>query len=284
MTNIKPLMKRVCAYLIDLFIVLIIASLVSSIPALNKGMEAYQNTYEEYEEKYNEYSDYLTLLDETYEDEEITEEEYTKLTEVVEYQEIITSKYDDTKISQGEYKEILEEINEQFNSLANDYIYILSKKGVSNTVITLVCTLLYFGLLQYFLKGQTIGKKLLKLKVVSASDKKINIINYILRSLVVNDVLLNTIGIVFLLYTSKKVYLQADNIIGIIISIIEAIIIYLVLTREDGRGLHDLLFNTKVISTEATQEENREEPVKEIKTKSKNKKKIIDAEYKEESE
>ena len=36
----------------------------------------------------------------------------------------------------------------------------------------------YFGIIQYFLKGQTIGKKILKLKVISASTKKINILNY----------------------------------------------------------------------------------------------------------
>jgi len=44
MTNLKPLMKRICAYIIDLFLVLIIASLVSSIPVLNKNMDDYQNT------------------------------------------------------------------------------------------------------------------------------------------------------------------------------------------------------------------------------------------------
>lgn len=283
MTNLKPLMKRVAAYMIDLFIVLIIASLVSSIPFLNKNMDEYQKTYDEYEEKYNEYAEYVTLLQESYEDEEINEEEYAKLTENETYKEIIISKYEDTKLSEGEYKEIIEEINEEFDSVANDYVYILGKQGVSNSIITLVCTLLYFGVIQYFLKGQTIGKKLLKLKVVSASDKKINIFNYILRSLIVNDILLNAIGIVFLLLASQKTYTGANNILGILISVVEAVIIFLVLTREDQRGLHDLLFNTKVISTE-TEVQEEKEIVEETKTKSKSKKKVIDAEYKEENE
>jgi uncharacterized RDD family membrane protein YckC len=73
---------------------------------------------------------------------------------------------------------------------------------------------------------------------------------------------------VFLFYTSKSVYLQANNYLGIILSIIEGIIIFLVLTREDQRGLHDMLFNTKVISVE----------------KSVSKTQVIDAQYKEESE
>lgn len=278
MTNLKPLMKRICAYIIDLFLVLIIASLVSSIPVLNKNMDDYQNTYEEYEVEYNEYIDYLELLEEAYKDEEITEEEYNKIVEIEAYKEIIKDKYEDNKISKGEYKEIIEEVNEEFNEIVEDYDYELSKTGVSNSVITLVCTLLYFGVIQYFLKGQTIGKKILKLKVVSASDKELNILNYILRSLIVNDVLLNIVGILFLVLTSKSVYLQANNIVGILISIIEAVIIFLVMTREDQRGLHDLLFNTKVISTEEIQENTIKE------TPSKDKKKIIDANYEEESE
>lgn len=280
MKNIKPVMKRVCAYIIDLFIVLLIASLISRIPFINKMMEDYQKTYDEYLEKYNEYSEYITLLETSYEDEEITEEEYTTLTEDTIYGEILISKYDDKKISSGEYKDIISEINKEFDLVAQDYVYILNKEGISNSIITIVCTLLYFGIIQYFLKGQTIGKKLLKLKVVSASDKKLNILNYILRSLIVNSVLLNTIGIVFLLFASKSVYQNADTVISTLISVVEAIIIFLVLTREDQRGLHDLLFNTKVISTESVEESSIEEPIKE--TKRKTKKKVIDAEYKEE--
>lgn len=265
MKNIRPLMKRVCAYMIDLFIVLIIASLISSIPTLNKGIDDYQKTYSEYEKKYNEYAEYLKSLESAYNDSEITEEEYNELIKVENYKDLITSRYEDQKISKGEYNKIVEDINNEFDSLAKDYVYTLNKKGVSNSIITLSCTLLYFGIIQYFLKGQTIGKKLLKLKVISASDKKLNILNYIFRSLIVNDVLLNGIGIVFLLLTSKKVYIQADNILGILISICEAVIIFLVLTREDQRGLHDLLLNTKVISTEELEKTSEEEATIKIK-------------------
>lgn len=279
MKNIKPLMRRVCAYMIDLFIVLMLATLVSSIPFLNKNMDKYQKTYDEYEEKFNDYSEYIKLLDESYKDKEINGEEYNKLIENETYKEIIISKYEDSKITAGEYKKIVEKINSEFDLVAKDYTYILGKEGTSNSIITLVCTLLYFGVIQYFLKGQTIGKKLLKLKVVSASDKKINILNYLLRSLIVNDVLLNGIGIILLLTTSKNIYTNASNTISLLISITEAIIIFLVMTREDERGLHDLLFNTKVISLE---KEDTEE--KEIETKSESKNKIIDVEYKDESE
>ena len=254
MTNMKPFLKRVCAYTIDLVIVLTLSSLISSIPVLNKQADEYQETYKEYEKEYTEYSEYIVSLKENYEDNEIDEEEYTKLIENETYKKIIISKYEDNEISKKEYQEIMTEINKEFDIIAKDYIYILGKKGSTNSIVTLVCTLLYFGILQYVLKGQTIGKKLLKLRVISASDKKINVLNYILRTLIVNDVLLNTIGIIFLLTASKNIYLKADNIISILVSIVEALIIFLVLTRPDGRGLHDLLFNTRVIDEKSNKE------------------------------
>lgn len=270
MKNIQPLMKRVGAYLIDILIVMALASLVSSIPSLNKNMEDYQKTYQEYETKYNKHSEYLNLLKTSYEDEEINEEEYNKLIENEKYQDIITKEYDDKLISKGEYKEIVKKLNEEFDKTATDYVYILNKKGISNSIITLICMFLYFGIIQYFLKGETVGKKILKLKVVSASGQPLTILNYSLRTLIVNNVLINAIGVIFLAYSSKKVYLQANNILNLLTSIVEALIIFYVLSREDQRGLHDLLCNTKVISTVSV-----EEP-KEIDNKN-NKKQVIEA-------
>lgn len=274
MNNIRPVLKRILAYSIDILIVLILASLISEILIFNNKMNKYQKTYQEYEEKYNAYAKYLNLLEEKYQDSEITEEEYNELISEEIYEEIIISKYEDKKITKGEYNKIKEEINTEYSQLAKDYIYKLNKQGVSNSIITLSTTLLYFGIIQYFLKGQTIGKKVLKLKVVSASNKELNVFNYILRTLIVNNILLNGISIIFLLLATKTVYLQADNILGMLVSISEAIIIFLVLTREDQRGLHDILFNTKVISIikEETMENNS------IKL---NNNKTIDAEYQE---
>lgn len=276
MKNIRPLMKRICAYIIDLFIVLLFASFLAKIPLLNKNIDNYQKTYEEYEEEYNIFSEYLNLLNQSYEDELITEEEYNELIKEDKYSEIIVSKYDDKEISKGEYTKITKELNQKFDNIAKDYVYILNKESIPNTIITLVCTLLYFGIIQYFLKGQTIGKKLLKLKIVSSSDKNISVLNYLLRSLIVNDVFLNAIGLVFLVFSSKNIYQQADNILQVLVSVVEAIIIFLVLTREDSRGLHDLLCHTKVISTDSRQEVQDEE-------KHNNQSKVIDIDYKEES-
>jgi len=267
MKNIRPLIKRIAAYSIDLLVVLTISSLITRIPILNKNMDSYQKTYDEYTEKYTEYSDYLNLLQKSFEDNEINEEEYNELIKNETYKEVIEEKYEDNKISKGEYNKIITNLNQKFDKTSKKYVYILNKKGVTNSIITLIATLLYFGVFQYLLKGQTIGKKFLKLKVVSASSKELNIFNYLLRSILVNEIIFNTADIIFLLTTSSKIYTKANNLIGIFISISEAIIVFLILTREDKRGLHDLLFNTQVIDlTESDDEDKKENPLIEEKS------------------
>ena len=124
MNNIKPLLKRVCAYAIDLALILVISSLISSLPVFNKETKEYQEAYSEYEEIFYQYDDHLKLLEESYKDEKIDEEEYNKLNEEEKFQELISSKYEDNKISKKEYTEITETLNDEFNGIAKDYIYI----------------------------------------------------------------------------------------------------------------------------------------------------------------
>ena len=245
----QKIIKRVLAYMIDILIVTIIASLITYIPIINKQFDKYQTIYDEYKEIYSEYTNTIILLNDSYEDKEITEEEYQSLLEKERYSSIIESKYSDQIITQEEHEEITSLIEEEYSKIAQDYNYKLQKNSIYNSIITLICTLLYFGVLQYFLKGESIGKKIMHLKIVSANGKKINILNYLLRSLIVNNVFLNGINILFLAFTSEQIFSQADQMISLLISIIEAIIIFLIITREDNRGLHDLLCNTKVIST-----------------------------------
>lgn len=277
--NIKKLFKRVFAYMIDIMVVVIITSLLSYIPIFNKNSDKYQTLYNEYGEIYEEYTNINIVLNDSYEDETISIEEYEKLIEIETYKEFIESKYDDGIIDESEYKKITKEITEKYTNIAQDYNYKMQKAGISNSVLTITSTFIYFGIIQYFLKGQTIGKKILKLKVVSANDKKINILNFILRTLIINNVLLNTIDIILLASISKDIYFQSANITSLLKSIIEAITIFLVMTRQDNRGLHDLLFNTKVIDLETSEiEKSKESNSSKTKTK---KKKIIDAKYQE---
>jgi len=247
--NLKLIVKRILAYMIDILIVTILASLITTIPIFNKEYKKYENLYNEFQSKYTEYTNIIIQINDSYEDKTISEEEYSKLQESETYKTIIEEKYNDLIIDKKEYNDIKKSIDDKYITIADEYNYKLQKLGIYNSIITLICTLIYFGILQYFLKGQTIGKKIMSIKVRSIIPKELNIITLILRSLIINNILLNAINLIFLSYTSRTIFNEADNIISLLISIVEAITIFLVITREDHRGLHDLLLKTTVVST-----------------------------------
>ena len=129
---------------------------------------------------------------------------------------------------------------------------------------------LYFGLFQYYNKGQTIGKKLMKIKVVSNDGKKLKLSQVIIRMLIINSVLTSVILISLISFESKGLYISTSKYINMIDATLVSASIIMIMFKNDGRGLHDLLANTKVVYVN-----NSSEVIKEAKIieKSNNRKK-----------
>ena len=212
----KIVLKRVVAYLIDIILVSIVSTLLTSNSFINKDYDKYQDTYHMYEEAYEEYNNTLKEID----NEELTDEEYSKK---------------------------IDEINEEYELILEDYNYKLVKLSIIPTSISIIILVLYFVLLQYLLKGQTIGKKIMKLQIKSNSNKKLNIFNYTIRCLILNEVLINIVSIVLLLVLNKNGYLIYNQIVYVISYVLEMSIIFMIVFDKNNRGLHDYLSNTKVI-------------------------------------
>ena len=216
----KIVIKRFVAYAIDIFIVSMISSLITSNTLINKDFKKYMDTYEKYEEVVDKYEDDKEALNDALEYEAITQDEY------------------DVK---------LEELNETFDKDNVNYNYKLIKLSIVSTIVSILVILLYFVVIQYYFNGQTVGKKIMKLRVVSNSSKKLNILNYLFRSLILNSVLINTLSIVMVLVLSKSSYLIYNEIIYVVNYIIEMAIIFMMGFNKDNRGLQDYVANTKVI-------------------------------------
>lgn len=190
--------KRVLAYLLDIVIITLVATLLTMfIP-----------TSQEYQQKSNE----LTEVMESFTEGEITQDEY------------------------------LEKVN--------DISYVINKETVSTSIVTVVLTTIYFVVVAYYMEGQTLGKRIMKLKVVSTDDNKLSMNKLLVRSLIVDSILMNIISIVTILLMTKSMYLQTYDTITTIFGAIYIVIFSMILFREDGRGLHDIIAKTKVISTE----------------------------------
>lgn len=137
--------------------------------------------------------------------------------------------------------------NSQTVKQATNVMYDLNKYSVSTSIINVVVMVLYFGLFQYYNKGQTIGKKLMKIKVVSNDGKKLKLSQVIIRMLIINSVLTSVILICLISFASKGLYISISKYINMIDATLVSVSIIMILFKNDGRGLHDLLANTKVV-------------------------------------
>lgn len=125
--------------------------------------------------------------------------------------------------------------------------YIIAKETVIITVINLVVTTAYFGTYAYYKNGQTLGKKLMKIKVDGNDKKDPSHKMFVLRTLLIYGVLANIISLAFLYFIKPDMYLNTIGVIDSLQSVFVFVSIFMMMFRKDGRGLHDIICGTKVV-------------------------------------
>lgn len=162
----------------------------------------------------------------------------------------------------------LDEYNQAFEPIA----YEIYRYNTYYVIIDLVCTLLYFGVLQFFCKGQTIGKKLFQIRVVSNDERPLTLVNFILRTVVLSNMIISVALQCIVHFMDVDHYYMVYENVNLVGSIILYIILFMIVVRADGRGVHDFVANTKVVLDDPQIKEEKVE----------NEQKIIDLEAKEE--
>lgn len=204
----KLVFKRLGAYIIDILIVTIIASILSNIGTLNYQMEKYMDTYNK-----------IIKVTEKYEKKEIKKVEYTKEMEKLTYK--------------------------------------LDKNSTITSIISLACIIGYFGIFQYSQNGRTLGKRIFKLQVIKNKEGNLNLINYLLRCLILNNIIFTVSRLILISTLSQNTYMSIYKYITNSQSIFQLLIIVSVLLSREGRGIHDLLAGTKVIDLKEVDEFTR---------------------------
>lgn len=189
--------KRICAYLIDLILVTMLASAISMVFLKN--------------EKYTGYTEELMALTKEYSQKEITKDEYTKS--------------------------------------YNDLNYLIAKESIDISAVNCASAIVYFVVLCYFCHGITLGKYIMKLQIVSANGKELNMGHFLLRSLFINLILSSLISVTFASFMSKETFVSIYPKVSTCLTLFLLATVMFIMYRNDGRGLHDLMANTKVIST-----------------------------------
>lgn len=166
------------------------------------------------------------------------------------YQEILTL-YD--KLEQ---KEITKE---EYEAKYYTLYYDLNHLNINYAFINLVVLIGYFGIFQWQSGGQTIGKRILKIKITTKEDKNPSVVSYLIRTLVLNNIIITLLEIFVLFLFSANDYYPLYSNINLVGYILLYIIAFFFLVRSDHRGLHDLIASTKVVMVSPSDEEEIQE-------------------------
>ena len=156
-----------------------------------------------------------------------------------------------------EYMEGTSKTEEKQDEVADklvDLSYKIAKVSYLNQIISIAVYLGYFVVMPIFTKGQTLGKKIMKIKIVDMNDEAVNGNRLLVRALILYSIAANTLNLILLLVLDKSAYMTTSGLIGNLFNIILIVSFVMILVRKDKRGLHDLASGTKVISTEESGE------------------------------
>ena len=164
--------------------------------------------------------------------------------------QILNPQYDDYMKDYQEYTEAVKQSakGEISTEDLTELSYNVAKRSVNISIITIVVSLVYFVGFQYLNKGQTLGKKILKIKMVDTSEDKLKIYQVLLNSAVINNLITSTISILFILYLKKGVYFKYSEVLSLVETGLLLGSLAFMIMRNDGKGLHDLIAHTNVVA------------------------------------
>lgn len=125
--------------------------------------------------------------------------------------------------------------------------YQLARKSGVVTLATLFVEIMYFIVYQFYHNGQTIGKRLMKIRVVSLSgDMTMN--QMLIRSLIINSILIDMIIFGLVIFSTQNLYYYGTLFLERIQNVIVIISLLMIIFGKRSRGLHDLISSCEVIS------------------------------------
>lgn len=143
---------------------------------------------------------------------------------------------------------------EEYTNESISVSYEMARKQGILSLITIFLNILYFVVFQIKNDGQTIGKKLLKIKVSSNDGNQLTMNQMIFRSLIINSILIDMVNFYVLLFTNQMAYFYGVGILSMIQFTIIAASGFMVMFSEKRQGIHDLIAHTDVVKCDLVKE------------------------------
>lgn len=128
-----------------------------------------------------------------------------------------------------------------------DLIRIADKEQVFLSLANVIFILVYFCGIPYFFDGQTIGKKLMGIKIARKDNECLTLNSLLIRNIIINGLGSLLISLVCIFILPGKLYFVVTSIFGIIQILLVIISGFMVLYRKDKRGLQDIFSKTRVV-------------------------------------
>ena len=122
----------------------------------------------------------------------------------------------------------------------------LSKEMFLSNLFNFVLIIGCFVILPYYCNGQTIGKKLLKIKIVK-EDGELGVNELIMRNIIVNEFAYTLISLALVFIASDNAYFWITSTLAFIQFLLVIISVFMIIYRKDKKGLQDIISNTQVI-------------------------------------
>lgn len=171
---------------------------------------------------------------------------------------------DNYKSAYDEYREVYQSESESvlanptlknigaYSNKMSKQIYKMDYSLLFNNIYYLVFSFLYFVLFAYFTNGQTLGKKMFKLRVVKNDGEKAKLSNLMLRTLFSGSSIFMGVNIfifiqlLLLMIPQNQVYFYAILFSSMISYIVEIVGLVLLFSKEH-RSIDDIIGSTKVV-------------------------------------
>ena len=119
----------------------------------------------------------------------------------------------------------------------NLYYRISRNSGITSLIIIFV-EVCYYVVYQTYRSGQTLGKRLMKIRVVSDNgDLTMN--QMIFRSFLANSLLIDIFIFIFMLFSSKYVFFYSSALLEFLQYLMIFISVIMIAYTQDGCALHD---------------------------------------------
>lgn len=137
-----------------------------------------------------------------------------------------------------------------YYSRVADITLSLDRENFMINIINCVIIILYFVVLPLYKNGQTLGKKIFKIKIVREDKEDLTANELIIRNIVVNGLLNTFLAFCLVFLLSGFEYFTITSILGFIQFVLVVVSAYMIIFRKDKKGLHDIITKTKVVYEE----------------------------------